>query len=105
MVGAAEGLVGGGLALGGAIDLLRHLEGVKDMTFELDELVGLQVGTLEKEPFPSWTPGLELKADIQSELSQLFTVKIFDLGEALHLLEDSFNMLLLMCLKDLVFPL
>ena len=105
MVGASEGLGGGGLAWGGAIDLVRSLEVVKDMTFELDELVGLQVGILEKEPFPSWTPGLELEADIQSELSQLVTVKIFDLGEALHLLENPFNMLLLMCLKDLVFPL
>ena len=47
LVGASKGLGDGGLALGGAIDLVRHLEGVKYEALKLDEFVGFQVCSLE----------------------------------------------------------
>ena len=43
LVGAAEGLGGGGLARGGALDLVGNLEVVDDAGFESVELDCLQV--------------------------------------------------------------
>ena len=66
---ATEGLGVGSLTLGGLLLGAGLLEYIMDVSFQLDELVCLEIPLLGQELFPFWVPVLHQQADVKGDLS------------------------------------